>query len=102
MRRLLAVGQREDRALVFLMLGCALIGLSRIPRMMRGAGMADEIPFQAGLGGTIFAWLFLAPLALYGLAALSHLAAMPFGGRGTWYGARLALFWAMLAQRRYG
>ena len=34
---------------------------------------------------------------LYALAALSHLVARAAGARGTWYDARLALFWALLA-----
>ena len=39
--------------------------------------------------------LFLA--ALYLIGALSHLVARVFGGKGTWYAARLSLFWALLA-----
>jgi hypothetical protein len=45
----------------------------------------------------LFAWLFVVPLMAYGLAALSHMIARLFGGQGSWYGARLALFWALLA-----
>ena len=37
------------------------------------------------------------PLMAYGLAGLSHLVARAFGGRGSWYSARLALFWTLLA-----
>ncbi len=43
------------------------------------------------------AWLFWVPLLSYALAAMSHLIAKLFGGKGTWYGARLALFWSLLA-----
>jgi len=39
---------------------------------------------------------FFAPLMLYLVAALSHLVAKAFGGTGTSYGARLALFWTLL------
>ena len=42
-------------------------------------------------------WLFIAPLALYAIAALSHLIARALGGQGSWYSARLALFWSLLA-----
>ena len=35
--------------------------------------------------------------AFYLLAALGHLAARLFGGRGSFFGARIALFWALLA-----
>ena len=31
----------------------------------------------------------------YGLAALGHIVARAMGGQGSWYGARVALFWAL-------
>jgi len=97
MRRLLAQGQREDRALVFLMLGCTMIALSQVPRMVRAIEMGTGGPFEQQLGGVILAWLFLVPLALYALAAASHLVARMFGGKGAFHSARLALFWSLLA-----
>lgn len=97
MRRHLAAGPREDRSLFFLMLGCALIFVGQWPRLMRLAAEQGEVPFQALLGGALLGWLFLAPLFLYALAALSHLLARGLGGRGSFAGARLALFWALLA-----
>ncbi len=97
MARLLAAGRREDRALMFLMLGCALAFLSQWPRLMRASLDDPSTPLEARLGGALVAWLFIAPLALYVIAALSHVAARMLGGRGSWYGARLALFWALLA-----
>ena len=45
----------------------------------------------------LFAWITVWPLAFYGLAALSHLIAKAFRGKGTFYTARLALFWSLLA-----
>jgi hypothetical protein len=36
-------------------------------------------------------------VAAYVIAAASRLLARLLGGRGTWFGARLALFWALLA-----
>ena len=95
--RLLGEGVREDRALVFLMTGCALIFLAQWPRLMREAAAMPDPGFQARVGGALWGWLFLMPLAAYALAALSHLIARALGGRGSWYGARLALFWAFLA-----
>ena len=94
MRRLLSQGQREDRVLAFLMFGCALVFLSELPRLSR---MPGDTPVEARFGGALFAWLALMPLAFYGLAALSHLVARALGGQGSFYGARLALFWALLA-----
>ncbi len=96
-RRHLAAGQREDRALFYLMLACALIFVSQWPRLSREAYLDAEVPLQALLGGALMAWMFLAPLALYALAALTHLIAMIVGGQGSWYSARLALFWSLLA-----
>ncbi len=49
------------------------------------------------MGATLLAWLFIAPVMFYVIAALSHLVARLFGGKGDMYGARLALFWAFLA-----
>jgi hypothetical protein len=103
MRELLASGQREDRALAFLMAACLLIFLAQWPRLVRlsegfelPAGQVrpelDQLIAYAFLGSLII-W----PLLFYLLAALSHLVARLLGGAGTWYGARLALFWALLA-----
>ncbi len=96
-RRQLAMGQREDRALMYLMLACGLIFVGQWPRLAREAHLGGAVELDALLGGALMGWLFLAPLALYGLAALSHLVALPLGGQGSWYAARLALFWALLA-----
>lgn len=96
MRRHLAAGPREDRALIFLMLACALSFLAQWPRLMRKAAMDGAVPFEAHLAGALFGWLFVAPLFFYALAALSRIVARLAGGQGTWAGARLALFWALL------
>lgn len=98
MRRLLDAGQREDRAIAFLMGACFVIFVAQWPRLRRDAMLTpDAPPFDAQVGGALFAWLFLAPLMFYGIAALSHIVARLLGGRGSWYGARLALFWTLLA-----
>ena len=97
MRRLLSMGVREDRAIAILMGACLLIFVAQWPELSRQAHLDPSIPFQARLGGALFAWLFWAPILCYALAALSRLVAMAFRGKGTWYTARLALFWAMLA-----
>ncbi|TNF20338.1 MAG: YIP1 family protein [Rhodobacteraceae bacterium] len=95
-RRLLARGQREDRALAILMAGCLLVFVSQWPRLARQAHV-DGSELNPLLGGALLAWLIIAPLIFYGLAAGSHLLAKPLGGRGSFFGARLALFWALLA-----
>lgn len=97
MRRLLGDGPREDRALAFLMGACLLTFASQLPPLSRQAHLDTSIELNALLAGALFGWLFIAPLFLYALAALSHLVARLVGGRGSWYGARLALFWSFLA-----
>ncbi len=95
-RGLLAQGQREDRAIAYLMIGCLLIFIAQLPRLARTAHLED-IGLDRLVAYEFLAWLIVWPLAFYGLAALSHLAAKLLGGRGDWFSARLALFWALLA-----
>ncbi|WP_104016914.1 YIP1 family protein [Roseovarius nitratireducens] len=95
-RRLLEMGPREDRALVMLIAACVLVFVAQWPRLAREAHLTEQ-ELNPLLGGALLAWVFIAPLLLYALALLSHGAARLIGGRGTAYGARLALFWAFLA-----
>lgn len=96
MRRLLAGGPREDRALMFLMTGCIVVFIAQMPRLARQAHLTGQ-DLDMLMGASLLAWVFLAPLMFYGLAGASHLVFRIFGGKGTWYGARLALFWSLLA-----
>ncbi|MFD2739257.1 YIP1 family protein [Sulfitobacter aestuarii] len=95
-RRLLAPGPREDRALIYLMIACLIIFVAQTPRLAREAHLTGT-ELDMLLGATLMAWLFIAPLLLYVLAGVSHLVARLLGGRGSFYNARLALFWALLA-----
>ena len=102
-RGILAEGRREDRAIMFVYAACLLIFVAQWPVYARqDAGFdvpvgteAFEVSTRMTYGA--FAWLIWAPIILYGLAALSRILAHVLGGRGTHYGARIALFWAMLA-----
>jgi len=96
-RRKLDQGVREDRALALLMAACAFNLVAQGPGLARAAALDPSRPLDARIGGSALATLFLLPLLAYGLAALSHLVARAFGGQGSGYGARLALFWALLA-----
>ena len=96
MDRLLRMGQREDRALAFLMGGCFLNFLATWPYAVRieeltGTSAKEQIT------GSLFLWIFIAPLFFYGLSAVIHLVAKVVGGKGTFYTARLSLFWTLLA-----
>lgn len=96
LRRQLSRGVREDRALAYLMIACALIFVSEWPALQRAAAADPDTPLDARLGGALMAWLGLMPLVFYGLAGLSHLIARLFRGVGTYHAARIALFWALL------
>lgn len=103
MRELLDQGTREDRAIAYLMIACFLIFVAQWPRLSRiSAGFEpspwpDDINFEGMLTYTFYAVVIMLPLALYGIAALSRLVAKMLGGQGSWYGARLAFFWTLLA-----
>ena len=94
--RILSMGQREDRALMILMAGCLIAFVARWPALARQAHVSGQ-DLNMLLGGALLAWLFIAPLALYALAALTHVIAKILRGQGDWYGARVALFWSLLA-----
>ena len=93
---LLAMGPREDRALAYLMAGCLVVFIAQMPRLARQAHLNGE-DLNMLMGGTLLAWIIIAPLVLYCVAGISHLVAKVFKGRGSHFGARLALFWALLA-----
>jgi len=94
-RRRLGDTPREDRALATLVVACLLIFVAQWPRLQRLAIETDQ-ELQPLVGGALFGWLFVMPLIAYALGTLSHLVARLFGGRGTGFGARFALFWALL------
>lgn len=96
-RAKLAHGEREGRALATLMGACVLIFVAQWPVLSRQAFLDPSVPFDARMAGALMGWLFIAPLAAYVVAAATRLVARVVGGRGTWFGARLALFWALLA-----
>ena len=95
-RRIIAAGVREDRALAILMAGCAVVFVAQWPRLAREAHLAGT-DLNMQLGGALLAWLFIMPLVLYTLAWLSHWLLRASGGKGAPFGTRIALFWALLA-----
>ncbi len=96
-RGLLAQGRREDRALMYLMVSCLLLFAAQWPRLMREAESGGEVPFQALVAGALFGWLFLAPLFFFAVAAVLHLMLRGLRRSSTWHGARMVLFWSLLA-----
>ncbi len=97
LRRRLGAGADEGRALALLFGACLLIFVSQWPGLARAAHLDPSVPLDARMGGALLATLFLLPPLAYGLAALSHLVARAIGGGGTGFGARMALFWSLLA-----
>jgi hypothetical protein len=96
-RARLAEGTREDRALVTVMGAGLLAFVSQMPFHARMAQIDPSVPLEARLGVSLFTSVFVLPLLLYVVAAVSHLVARALGGKGTGFGARMALFWAFLA-----
>lgn len=87
----------EGRALALLMGACVLVFVSQWPGHARAAHLDPLIPLDARLGGALMATLFFLPPIAYGVAFLGRLVARLFGGRGTGLGARVALFWSLVA-----
>jgi hypothetical protein len=81
------------------MIACFLIFIAQWPRLSRLAAGFDlapgaEVPALDRLIAYEFvAWLMVWPLFLYFLAGATHLVARVLGGKGTMFGARIALFW---------
>ncbi len=97
LRRRLLGGAREDRALAILMAACLLIFVAQWPRLSREAFVDDTIALEALMAGALFGWIFVAPLAFYALALMTHWALRLSGITSSPYASRMALFWALLA-----
>ncbi|MGZ9809657.1 hypothetical protein ACXN5S_04270 [Pseudoroseicyclus sp. H15] len=96
MRRLLAAGRREDRALVFLMTGCFIIFIAQWPRLVRTAELTgDEL--NRLIAYEFLAWMFVWPLVLYIVTGLAAGLLRLFRARLEGWELRLALFWSLLA-----
>ncbi|MFY9209908.1 MAG: YIP1 family protein [Aestuariivita sp.] len=96
MRRLLAMGAREDRALAFLMGFCVIAFIAQLPRLSREAHLQGQ-DLSMMMAGALMGSVFILPLVLYLIAGISHLVRRALGRASTGYSARLALFWSLLA-----
>jgi hypothetical protein len=96
LRQHLARGRSESFALSFLLIFLVLAFVGQWPGAARDAFLANEPSAWPRILPTAYGLLAAIPF-LYGLAALGHLAARAMGGQGSWYGARVALFWALAA-----
>ncbi len=106
-RGLLEQGQREDRLIFLVMLGCFLMFVAQLPILARVSWQSQELAatnpdyevreLQMLIGSAFFGWLMLMPLVLYLVAGLGYLVLRLFRRPINGHGARLALFWAVLA-----
>lgn len=119
----LAAGIDDRLAFAYLALGSVLGFVSQLPRLRREASAPNpdfeaairaeagdvrpieslavpadmvDAKFEALMASALMGWIFILPLLLYGLAALSALFSKMLGGRLTGVEARFALFWAFL------
>lgn len=95
-RRLMGHGENEGRALAILMAGCAVFFVADWPRHAREAHI-DGVELNPVLGGSLMAWLFIAPLFFYLIGWLSQLVLRALKRSVSGFDARLALFWSFLA-----
>ena len=97
MARELAARPPESRLFAYLMVGCVVLLVARLPALATAArGMSEEQ--VAGLAAANLAGaLIFAPLLFYAAAALMRLILRAFGGTGGWYETRLAVFWSLVA-----
>lgn len=96
MRAVLAGERHEARALAYLLAAVLVIFIAQWPGMSRAAFIEPDVPLSQRMFAAFLAVLAVIPV-FYALAGLSHLAARALGGRGSYFSARLVLFWALLA-----
>ncbi len=98
MQRQLASNPGEERVFAYLVMALLIFFVARAPALLKlsAAAATEEISSVALFVTNLVGSFFFAPIMLYGLAALAHLIAKLFKGKGGFFEARLALFWALL------
>jgi nitrogen fixation/metabolism regulation signal transduction histidine kinase len=92
----MARGRSEPFAFSLLVAFLVLAFVAQWPAASRAAFADGNTPVAPRLLAIGLALLATIPL-WYGLAAVGRLVARALGGRGSWYGARIALFWSLVA-----
>ena len=98
MRRQIESSPGEERLLVYVVIACLIYFVARVPDLLSlsASQATEEVSSIAVFITNLVGSFFFAPLMLYGLAAMSHIIARAFKGSGSFFNARLALFWALL------
>lgn len=96
MARLLRGDRHEGRALAYLLAAVIVMHIAQWPSMSRAAHLQPDVPLSQRMFAAFLAVLATVPL-FYLVAGMSHLVLRLFGGRGSYFDARIALFWALLA-----
>lgn len=91
----LAAPKSEARLLAYIYIASFLGFVASIPEVAALSIETDNTLIQL-LFGRLFSALFFAPLFFYLIAGLGHFLLARIGGKGSYYDARLALFWALL------
>lgn len=94
LRQHLARGRSEPFAFSLLLVFLILAFVGQWPAAAREAFVAQEPSALPRILARALAVLATIPL-WYALAAISRVVARAMGGQGSWYGARIALFWAL-------
>jgi len=94
LRRHLARGTSEPFAFTLLLVFLILAFIGQWPVAAREAVLANEPSAAPRILARALAILATIPI-WYALAAVSRLIARTLGGKGSWYSARIALFWAL-------
>ena len=98
LQSLLNRGRSEPFALSIVMAGCVVAFVAQWPRISRESYLTgDNGEGYLSYYSAFIALVFIMPIVLYVLAAISHLGAQLLGGKGSGYSARMAVFWAFLA-----
>ncbi|MEM9796439.1 MAG: YIP1 family protein [Pseudomonadota bacterium] len=92
----LARGVGDSEAFIFLMAGCLLLFVSRLPVLSRDSFLTGS-DFMSNMGGALMGIVFVLPLLMIGLAYVAHSIAKALRAPGRAEGARVATAWALLA-----
>lgn len=87
----------ESGKLMVLMIAMLIFLIAQAPGNARAAQLDPTMPFDARMGGSLLAVMFLMPLIAYAVATLLAFLSVLTPWRLSHEDSRLALFWALMA-----